>query len=288
MVCRGVPGSLTRAPLLALRRRVAGPDDVAYHRRVVTPSRNARPLLLALVASCGSCGSGSLRVFGSEPASARPPLTELSLPQHEYRAWVMVPRVRVNVYPRAAKTQQPLIQFTGDAQRFAAGTGQLAVLVAPDRYRDGDEVRFFADKVLWTERLEERDRRSFTLWLRENNRSAPTRHDLERQRFTAVVGAIEEIVGLSGLKIPARRALDIGAENLKRLAEDWLILRWTCPWTHVLRAAEARISPQRRSVMLRARLVSSERVEGKPVAELDVLFAVEKLQHSPLPAATAE
>lgn len=246
--------------------------------------RAIRSLALVPLACTAGCASTALRTLGSEAATARPELVDVALPRHEYRAWVIVPRLRVNLYPRAAKTQQPLLQFTGDARRFAAGSGQLAALVAPDRYRDGEDVRFFADKVLWSERLAERDPRAFTLWLRENNRSAPTRHDLERQRFTAVVGAIEEIVGLGGLTIPARRAIDLGAETLRRLQEDWLILRWTCPWSHVLRAAEARLQRgDRRSVVLRARVVSAETVGGQPVAELEVLFAVERLPHSPLP-----
>ena len=64
--------------------------------------------------------------------------------------------------------------------------------------------------------------------------------------------------------------------------EDWLILRWECPWRHLLAEADRKLSGPRRYVLLKTRLVSRERLADKPVAEVDVLFVVQRLDR-PLP-----
>lgn len=226
----------------------------------------------------------ALRARGSSAQNPRPAFQEVRAPDFQYKVWVMVPSLRVHTYPLQDQTQQPMLQFTGDRDRLASGLGQMTMLVAPDLYHDGDHVDFFADKVLWTDRLEPADPRTFTLWLRENNRSVPTRYDAELKQVGQVAQAIEEVSGAIGFKIPARRAINISNQALKELQRDWLIMRWTCPWRHVLKEVQTRLAgSHRHSLMLSARIVSKERRQGKPVAEVMVLFVIQKLQR-PLPA----
>lgn len=234
-------------------------------------------LSLSLVA-CGSM----LRVQGSAPVNPRPSFSEVTLPQHGYRVWVMVPWLKVNMYPLPERSQQPLLQFTGDQLRLTDGTGKMTMLVAQDRHQNGDEVRFFADRVLWSGRLEANDRRTFTFWLRENNRSAPTQLDQDLANLAQVATVVEEITGATGFKIPAMQAITISGQMIKQLQQDYLILRWRCPWGHVLAEAGKKLSGPRRHVLLSTRLVTSERIGDLPVAEVDVLFVVQRLDR-PLP-----
>jgi hypothetical protein len=245
----------------------------------------ARPCAaLALALGVGACGA-TLRVRGSEPAEPRPALEEAARPPLEYRITVLVPEVRVHTYPQERATQQPMLQFTGDAERLERGWGQLAVVVAPEEFHDGDLVTYFEDRILWSELLPAEDPRRFTLWLRANTRSGPTRLDRQLEPVMRVASVIEELSGATGFKIPAHRAINIGRAALRDLQRDWLILRWSCPWQHVLAAARARLVDGRREVVLRARLASGEQVAGKPAAEATVVFVVQRLER---PAAVRE
>jgi hypothetical protein len=185
--------------------------------------------------------------------------------------------VLVRVYPRAGATQQPMLQFTGDRSRLDRGWGQLSVLVAPDEFHDGERVTCFDDRVLWTELLAADDPRTFTLWLRENSRSAPTRLDRQLEPVLRVAGALEEITAAGGFKIPAQRAINVGREAFRELQKDWLILHWSAPWQHVLAAARPRLTGDRREVVLATRLATREQAGGQPVAEVAVLFVVQRV-----------
>ena len=236
-------------------------------------------LPLCLLTACES----QLRVRGSAPVMSLPEFRAVEPRQPEYKVWVMVPWLQVNTYPMEEETQQPMLQFTGDQEALGRGLGQVAMLVSPDRFRDGESVTFFEDKLLWTDRLRTDDPRRFTLWLRENNRSAPTRYDAEIKQVEPYAQAIEEISGAAGFKIPARRAINVSNQAFKELQQDWLILRWTCPWTHVVKQAEKRWSSGKVGAqMLRTRLVTQEKSAGKPVAMVDVMFVVQRLKR-PLP-----
>lgn len=236
-------------------------------------------LPLCLLTACES----QLRVRGSAPVTPLPEFRAVEPQQPEYKVWVVVPWLQVNTYPLKEDTQQPMLQFTGDQEALGRGLGQVAMIVSPDRFRDGESVIFFEDKLLWTDRLRTNDPRHFTLWLRENNRSAPTRYDAELKQVEPFAQAIEEISGAAGFKIPARRAINISNQAFKELQQDWLILRWTCPWSHVIKQAERRWSAGKVGAqMLRTRLVTQERAWGKPVAMVDVMFVVKRLVR-PLP-----
>ncbi len=226
--------------------------------------------------------SSMLRIQGSAPANPRPAFSEVTLPERGYKVWVMVPWLQVNMYPMKERAQQPLLQFTGDAARLADGTGRMTMLAALDRYQNGDQIRFFADRVLWSGRLEAGDGRAFTFWLRENNRSAPTQIDQDLANLQQVAMVVEELTGATGFKIPARRALSVTGQMIKQVQKDWLILRWDCPWAHVLAEADRKLSGPRRHVLLRTRLVTGERLNDRPVAEVDLLFVVQRLDR-PLP-----
>ena len=219
-----------------------------------------------------------LRVKGAEPVDPRPVLEEHQPRAYLYRVFVVIPELRVNTYPLAGRTQQPMLLFTGDRERLDRGWGQMAVLVAPDEFRDGQTVTFFEDKVLWSDTLAADERRTFTLWLRENNRSAPTRLDKQLLAVERVASAIEELSAAGGFKIPAQRALNLSRQAIRELQRDWLILHWSCPWRHVLDAALPRLVGERRQVVLRTRIVSREKVAGVPAAEITVLFVVERLE----------
>ena len=244
----------------------------------------AIPRWLLCVLACltlGACSS-MLRVQGSPPTNPRPAFSEVTLPERGYKVWVMVPWLQVNMYPMEERSQQPLLQFTGDVARLADGTGRMTMLVSQDRYQNGDQVRFFADRVLWSGRLQSGDRRTFTFWLRENNRSAPTQIDQDLANLAHVAMAVEELTGATGFKIPASQALMVTGQMIKLVQKDWLILRWECPWRHLLAEADRKLSGPRRYVLLKTRLVSRERLADKPVAEVDVLFVVQRLDR-PLP-----
>lgn len=233
------------------------------------------PLLL-LVLLCGC--EAQLRARGSQPVSSWPDFQAVETGEPAYRVWVVVPWLKVNTYPMPNETQQPLLQFTGDREGLKRGLGQMTMLAAPDRFHDGEPITFFEDKVLWSDQLRARDRRLFTFWLRENNRSVPTRYDENLKKVEPFAHAVEEISGAAGYKIPARRAINIGAQVLRELSKDWLILKWDCAWGHVLKQAEARwkgSGPQ--TVMLKTRLETKERVGDKPVALVDVLFVLQRL-----------
>lgn len=236
--------------------------------------RAPRWLLLVVCSVASLACESTLRVRGAGPRTPRPAFEEVDLPDHEYKVWVIVPALKVNTYPQKGKTQQPMLQFCGDQRQLDRGMGQVTMLAAPDRYHDGERVTFFEDKVLWSDRLREDDPRSFTLWLRENNRSAPTRLDEELRKLDRVVEAVEEVSGLAGFKIPARRAINVTHQAFKELQKDWLIMRWTCPWRHVLSAARDRLA--KGVTVLRTRLSSKEQVAGKPVAEITVLFVIKR------------
>ncbi len=208
--------------------------------------------------------------------------------QPEYRVWVVVPWLKVNTYPMKSETQQPLLQFTGDTLGLKRGLGQMTMLAAPDRFHDGEPITFFEDKLLWRDRLRSKDGRLFTLWLRENNRSAPTRYDENLKKLEPFADAVEEISGASGYKIQAKRAINIGSKIFRELQKDWLILRWDCAWDHVLKRAEKKWKgSENQTVMLKTHLVTKERVRGKPVAMVDVLFVLQRLSR-PLPQGVEE
>lgn len=221
---------------------------------------------------------------GSSVRDPSPAFEELVPESVAYRVWVLVPSLKVNVYPEPGRTQQPMLQFTGDADRLARGWGSLAMLVAPDQFKDGETVTFFDDQVLWTDRLRAGDPRTFSLWLRENNRSAPTRFDQKLLQVERVAEIVEDLSGAGGFKIPARRAVNLSVQAFKELQQDWLILKWSCPWRHVLAAAIPRLNAgPRPAVLLRTRVASTEEIGGKPVAEVTVVFVVQKID-SPTPA----
>ncbi len=249
-------------------------------------ARALRPVILGMMLlvlfglQFAGCKAG-LRIKGSEPQDPRPAFVEHHPAEEEYRVWVLVPSLKVNVYPDLNSTQQPMLQFTGDRQRLDEGWGSMAMLVAPDRFKDGERITFFEDKVLWSDRLRAGDSRRFTLWLRENNRSAPTRFDKKLAKLDRVAEAVEELSALGGFKIPARRAMNVSHQAFKELQLDWLILRWSCPWQHVLRAAREKLARSGKdAVMLRTRLVSREKIKGVPVAEVTLLFALQKLDQA--------
>ena len=121
-------------------------------------------------------------------------------------------------------------------------------------------------------------RRLFTFWLRENNRSVPTRYDENLKKVEPFAHAVEEISGAAGYKIPARRAINVGAQVMRELSRDWLILKWECAWGHVLEQAAPRWKGTgKQTVMLRTRLETRERAGGRPVALVDVLFVLQRL-----------
>jgi hypothetical protein len=229
----------------------------------------------ALAAGCSS--PPGLRVRGADAATERPALAPIPPRFHPFRVWVLVPRIRVGVYPMRGERQQPMLQFTGDRARLDRGWGQMAMLAAPDEFHDGEVITYFDDKVLWTESLAENDDRVFSLWLRENNKTAPTHDDMVVARFGRAAGALDEIAGLAGVKIAAERAVNVSHDLLKQFEKDWLIVRWTCPWSHVLAAAKERTTPERPDVVLKAEVVSAEKVAGQPTADLTVLFVVKRL-----------
>ena len=189
-------------------------------------------LLLAplLLTAC----EAQLRVKGSEPVTAWPTFEAVETDEPAYRVWVIVPWLKVNTYPMRNETQQPLLQFTGDREGLKRGLGQMTMLVSPDRFHDGEPISYFEDKVLWSDQLRAKDRRLFTFWLRENNRSAPTRYDENLKKIEPFAQAVEEISGAAGYKIPAKRAINVGGQVLRELSKDWLILKWDCAWGHVL------------------------------------------------------
>ncbi|HEY3359893.1 MAG TPA: hypothetical protein VGQ83_41970 [Polyangia bacterium] len=235
--------------------------------------------LVAALAAVAGCGAG-LRIRGSEAAEARPTLAEVSRPAHEYRVSVLVPEVRVRTFPQQRRLQQPMLQFTGDRERLDRGWGQMAVLVAPEEFHDGELVTYFEDRVLWTELLTADDPRTFSLWLRANNRSGPTRLDQQLAPVLRLAGALEELSGAGGFKIPAQRAINITREAFRELQRDWLILSWTCPWRHVLAGARPRLEASgRREVVMEARLAAREQAAGRPAAELTVRFVVQRTEH---------
>jgi hypothetical protein len=230
----------------------------------------------ALLPACSS--PPGLRVRGADVATARPALAPIPPRLFKYRVWVLVPRVRVAVYPVHDVRQQPMLQFTGDRARLDRGWGQVAMLAAPDEFHDGDVVTFFEDKVLWTESLAENDDRVFSLWLRENNKTAPTHNDLVMAKVGNAAGTLEEIVGLVGVKVEAERAVNVSRDLFKQFEKDWLIMRWTCPWSYVLAAAKEQTTPERPEVVLKADMTSAEKVGGQPTADLTVLFVVQRLE----------
>jgi len=248
--------------------------------------RSSRGCLAALmpmmVAGLGAC-QVPLRVRGSEAREARPALTVLQREVEEYRVWVIVPWLKVNAYPQWGKSQQPMLQFSGDLDRLERGWGSVAMVGAPDEFTDGQEVTFFEDRVLWSDRLRANDSRVFALWLRENNRSAPTRFDERMTQVDRVAEVVEEVSGLTGFRIPARRAMNLSVQAFKELQQDWLILKWVCPWRHVLASARPGLAPNaKRAMVLEARIASSEEVHGQPVAEAKILFVVQLIE-TPLP-----
>ena len=251
---------------------------VWYVQRMTSLSRW---LFCASVLALGACSS-VLRVKGSPPVNPRPVFAEVTPPERGYKVWVMIPWLKVNMYPLRERAQQPLLQFTGDQRRLSDGTGKMTMLVARDRYQNGDEVRYFAHRVLWSGRLAEDDRRTFTFWLRENNRSAPTQLDQDLANLSHVAQVVEELTSATGFKIPAHQAIAITGQMVKALQKDWLIMRWSCPWGHVLAEARKKLAGPRRRVLLSTRLVSAERTGALPVAEVEVLFVVERLDR-PLP-----
>ena len=242
-----------------------------------------RPPLLVLSLCLLSACEGQLRVRGSGPVTPLPRFQAVTPLQPEYTVWVMVPWLQVNTYPMEDETQQPMLQFTGDQDALTRGLGHMAMLVTPDRYRDGESVTFFEDKLLWKDRLRADDPRRFTLWLRENNRSAPTRYDEQLKQVEPFAQAIEEMSDLAGFKIPARRAINIGNQGIKELQKDWLILRWSCPWAHIIKQARQHWKAGATGpVMLRTRLATREELKGKPVAHVDVMFVLQRLAR-PMP-----
>jgi hypothetical protein len=244
---------------------------------------NPRYLVVVALLLLQGC-STLLRAKGSDPQESRPAFEEIQPELEQFKVWVLVPELTVHTYPQSDGTQQPMLQFTGDQVRLDQGWGALAMLVAPDRFHDDEAVTVFADQVLWTERLRAHDERRFALWLRENNRSAPTRFDRKLEQVDRIAEAVEEISELSGFKIPARRAINVSAQAFKELQQDWLILHWSCPWQHVLQAARQKLAQgNKETVILRTRLVSAERVKGRPVAEVTVVFVVKVLRRA-LPA----
>jgi hypothetical protein len=229
-------------------------------------------LLFALLAACSS----QPRVRGALlPAEVA--LDQVPPRSHEFRIWVIVPELTVNTYPVPAPTQQPMLQFTGDRDRFDRGWGQMTAVIAPDEFRDGERVTYFDDKVLWTDSLARDEQRVFTLWLRENNRSGTTRDDLTADKAGKVLGVFDEIVGIAGIKIATQRTLQMTRTAIKQLEQDYKIIEWRCPWAHVLKSAMQKLDAGQHDVVLRARLVSPETVAGKPAAEVSVLFAVQKI-----------
>jgi hypothetical protein len=214
--------------------------------------------------------------------AAGPKLEEASPEAHEYRVWVLVPSVTVLVYPEADDEQQPMLQFTGDRERLDRGWGQMSLVAAPDEFVEGQTITFFDDVVLWEDSLTATDKRSFTLWLRENNKTAPTRSDEVLRRFSPVVAVVDEVAGLVGAKIKAQRLVNISRTLYKELRSDHLILEWTCPWRRILDAARPRLPAGRREVVLRAEVVSTELVDGEPTARLTALFVVQRLEEPTL------
>jgi hypothetical protein len=242
-------------------------------------------LAAALLAGCSS--PPGLRVKGADVAAARPALTPTPPRLYKFRVWVMVPRLRVAVYPLRDQRQQPMLQFTGDRARLDRGWGQVATLAAPDEFHDGDVVTYFDDKVLWTDSLAEYDDRVFTLWLRENNKTAPTHSDVMVAKVGGAAGALDGIAGLVGVNLQAAQAVDVSHDVFKQFEKDWLITRWTCPWSHVLAAAKERTTPEKPEVVLKADIVSGEKVGGQPTAEITVHFVVQRLER-PEVAGTCE
>jgi hypothetical protein len=270
-------------------QRSAGILFATARSRAVRGGLRAISLLGLAVASAG-CQT-MLRVRGSEPRDPRPTLEEVALPEREYRVAVIVPSLVVHTYPLPDKTQQPLLQFTGDRERYEKGLGEMTMLVSPDQFHDGDRVDYFGSRVLWKDQISEDDTRDFALFLRENNRSAPTRIDAELEKLAKLAEIIEEITGATGFKIPAAQAMTVTTQVLKAVQKDWLILKWSCPWRYVAVAARRSLAKlaagqpgEPKRTLLRARIVASEEAGGRPAAELEVLFYLEELVR-PLPAA---
>ncbi len=182
--------------------------------------------------------------------------------------------VLVREYPHARgdvvrEHKQPLLLLWVRDPNAGPGATVLTPLAAPEEYRAGDPVRFFAGRRLLDQPLRLMRGKRMELRLAENNRTAQPNWI----RYASLVGqGAGGAVSAAGFSAPPAAVIDMAIDQLRNLDRDDLILLWAADIDGIVRELGASASDRR---AVRYHAVTTRNKDGAPAGELSLLAFLE-------------